>query len=126
VNARRARERGFTTLEVLIAVVLLATGLVATAQLFVVAAAQGKLAKQGSDASTLAAQTIEQYRDTSYDKIIVGSFISTPTVGADKYSVKADVTRDDPQTNMTRVKVTVTWNGGGRSYVSETILSNLQ
>jgi Tfp pilus assembly protein PilV len=126
VKRRRSHERGFTTLETLIATVLLATGLVATAQLFIVAGAEGKLAKQGSDASTLAAQTIEQYRDASYDQIVGGSFIMTPTVGVDRYTVKADVTRNDPQTNMTRVRVTVTWNGGVRSYVSETILSNLQ
>jgi Tfp pilus assembly protein PilV len=113
-------------LETLIATVLLATGLLATAQIFIVAGAQGKLAKQGGDASTLAAQTIEQYRDVSYDQIVGGSFITTPTVGADRYTVRADVTRDDPQTNMTRIRVTVTWNGGVRSYVSETIFSNLQ
>jgi Tfp pilus assembly protein PilV len=121
-----SHERGFTALETLIATVLLATGVLATAQLFIVAGAQGKLAKQGSDASTLAAQTIEQYRDVSYDQIVGGSFITTPTVGADRYTVRADVTRDDPQTNMTRVRVTVTWNGGVRSYVSETIFSDLQ
>ena len=125
MTARWVRERGFMAIEVLIAIVLLATGLLATAQLFVVASAQGRLAKQGSDASTLAAHTIERYRDMNYANITSGTFTTYPSVGADTYTVQAVVTKD-PQTNMTDVTVTVTWNGGRQSYVSETILSNLQ
>jgi Tfp pilus assembly protein PilV len=119
------RERGFMAIEVLIAIVLLATGLLATAQLFVVASAQGKLAKQGSDASTLATHTIERYRDMDYAKLTSGTDTTSASVGADTYTVQTVVTKD-PQTNMTDVTVTVTWNGGTQRYVSETILSNLQ
>ncbi len=63
MRIRGRSEAGFTALEVLVAAVLLAIGLVVSAQLMVVAMTQGHLAKQGSDASTLAAETIEQYRD---------------------------------------------------------------
>lgn len=126
MRIRGRSEAGFTALEVLVAAVLLAIGLVVSAQLMVVAMTQGHLAKQGSDASTLAAQTIEQYRDANYAGIAGGTFYTYPTVGSDAYTVRADVVRNDPETNMTRVKVTVTWNSGVQSYVSETILSNLQ
>lgn len=126
MKIQRRSEAGFTALEVLVAAVLLAIGLVVSAQLMVVAMSQGHLAKQGSDASTLAAQTIEQYRDANYAGITGGTFYTYPTVGSDAYTVRADVVRNDPETNMTRVKVTVTWNSGVQSYVSETILSNLQ
>jgi len=126
VRTLRSPEAGFTALEVLVAAVLLAIGLAVSAQLMVVAMTQGHLAKQGSDASTLAAQTIERYRDTNYASITGGTFYTYPTVGADAYTVRTDVVRDDPETNMTRVKVTVTWNGAVQSYVSETILSILQ
>jgi prepilin-type N-terminal cleavage/methylation domain-containing protein len=126
VKIHRRSEAGFTALEVLVAAVLLAIGLVVSAQLMVVAMSQGHLAKQGSDASTLAAKTIEQYRDANYAAITGGTFYTYPTVGSDAYTVRADVVRNDPQTNMTRVRVTVTWNSGVQSYVSETILSNLQ
>lgn len=122
----RRREGGFTTIEVLIAIILLSTGVLASAQLLVVASSQGRLAKQGSDAAALAAHTIEQYRDKKYTSLTSGTVVTTPTVGADTYAVQAVVTRDDPSPNMTRVRVTVTWNGGGQSYVSETLLSNLQ
>lgn len=126
MTPRRSPERGFTALEVLVAAMLLSVGLLASAQLIVVATGQGHLARQGSDASTLAAQTIEQYRDMNYANLVGGSFITNPIVGSDQYTVTADVTRNDPQINMTRVRVTVTWNGGTKSYVSETILSTLQ
>jgi prepilin-type N-terminal cleavage/methylation domain-containing protein len=125
VTARWTRERGFTVIEVLIAIVLLATGLLATARLMVVATSHGRLAKQASDAATLAAHTIERYRDKNYDTITGGTFVTTPIVGADTYTVTTVVTRDIPA-NRTTINVTVTWNGGTQSYVSATILSNLQ
>ena len=127
MTARRPGERGFTTIEVLIAVLLLSTGVLASAQLLVVASSQGRLAKQGSDAAALAAHTIEQYRDMNYTAITGGTFTTTPTVGGDSYTVRAVVTTNDPlYPNMKRVRVTVTWNGGAQSYASETLLSNLQ
>jgi Tfp pilus assembly protein PilV len=119
------REGGFTVLEVIVAGFLLAVGLIATAQLAVMATTQVAVGRQASDASTLAAQTIEQYRDINFSKLLGGTFVTTPTVGTTTYTVTAVVTNNDPQPNMTRVRVTVTW-GGGQQYVAETILSTLQ
>ena len=122
---RRRREDGFTVLEVIVAGFLLAVGLIATAQLAVMATTQVALGRQASDASTLAAQTIEQYRDINFSKLLAGTFVTTPTVGTTTFTVTTVVTNNDPQTNMTRVRVTVTWRGG-QQYVAETILSTLQ
>ena len=122
---RRRREGGFTVLEVIVAGFLLAVGLIATAQLAVMATTQVALGRQASDASTLAAQTIEQYRDINFSKLLAGTFVTTPTVGTTTFTVTTVVTNNDPQTNMTRVRVTVTWRGG-QQYVAETILSTLQ
>src|ERR1700730_1790913 len=121
---RRRREGGFTVLEVIVAGFLLAVGLIATAQLAVMATTQVALGRQASDASTLAAQTIEQYRDINFSKLLAGTFVTTPTVGTTTFTVTTVVTNNDPQTNMTRVRVTVTWRGG-QQYVAETILSTL-
>jgi Tfp pilus assembly protein PilV len=120
------RPGGFTVLEVVVAAFLLTVGLLATAQLLVVATSQGRLGKQASDASTLAAQTIEKYRDVNFPTLAAGTYITNPVVGADRYTVQAVVTANDPQPNMDRVRVTVSWNAGGQSYVSETILGPLQ
>jgi Tfp pilus assembly protein PilV len=122
---RRRREDGFTVLEVIVAGFLLAVGLIATAQLAVMATTQVALGRQASDASTLAAQTIEQYRDINFSKLLAGTYVTTPTVGTTTFTVTTVVTNNDPQTNMTRVRVTVTWRGG-QQYVAETILSTLQ
>jgi Tfp pilus assembly protein PilV len=122
---RRRREGGFTVLEVIVAGFLLAVGLIATAQLAVMATTQVALGRQASDASTLAAQTIEQYRDINFSKLLAGTFVTTPTVGTTTFTVTTVVTNNDPQPNMTRVRVTVTWRGG-QQYVAETILSTLQ
>ena len=122
----RGCEGGFTVLEVVVAGFLLAIGLIATAQLAVMATGQVAVGRQASDASTLAAQTIEQYRDINFSKLTGGTSVTTPTVGVTTFTVTTVVTNNDPQANMTRVRVTVTWGGGGKTYVAETILSALQ
>jgi Tfp pilus assembly protein PilV len=124
-TGRRGREGGFTVLEVIVAGFLLTIGLIATAQLAIMATGQVALGRQASDASTLAAQTIEQYRDINFSKLLAGTSVTTPTVGATTYTVTTVVTNNDPQTSMTRVRVTVAW-GGSQTYVAETILSTLQ
>ncbi len=118
--------KGFTTLEVMVAAFLLTVGLLATAQLIVVATTQGTLSKRASDAATLAGETIEKYRDVNFPSLAAGTYTTNPMIGTDAYSVTAVVTVNDPQPNMKRVHVTVTWNGGRQGYVSESILSPLQ
>ena len=123
---RRGHEDGFTVIEVIVAGFLLSLSLMVTAQLVIMATGQVALGKQASDASTLAAQTIEQYRDKNFSNLTAGTSVTTPTVGVTKYTVSTAVTTGDPLPNMTRVRVTVTWGGAGQSYVAETILSALQ
>lgn len=118
--------KGFTMLEVVVAAFLLTVGLLATAQLIVVATSQGALSKRASDAATLAGETIEKFRDTNFHRLAAGTYTTNPMMDADAYTVTAVVTDNDPQPNMKRVHVTVTWNGGGQRYVSESILSPLQ
>ncbi len=123
---RKGHEGGFTVIEVIVASFLMALGLMVTAQLVIMATGQVALGRQASDASTLAGQTIEQYRDRNFSSLAAGTYVTTPTVGSTTYTVTAVVTTNDPQPNMTRVRVTVTWGGAGQSYVAETILSVLQ
>ena len=123
---RRGHEGGFTVIEVIVAAFLMALSLMVTAQLVIMATGQVAVGRQASDASTLAAQTIEQYRDRNFSSLVAGTFVTTPTVGAITYTVTTVVTTSDPQPNMTRVRVTVTWGGAGQNYVAETILSVLQ
>lgn len=117
--------RGFTVMEVIIAAFLLTVGLVATAQLMLMATGQVALSKQQSDAAAIAGQTIEQYRDINFTDLVAGTYTVTQTVGVTMYTVQTTVTVNDPQSGMKRVAVTVTW-GGTQSYATSTILSPLQ
>ena len=116
---------GFTVIEVIIAAFLLAAGLVATAQLVVMATGQVSLSRQQSDAARVAAQTIEQYRDIYFYTLAAGTYTSSQAVGAVTYTVTTVVTVDTPQVGLKTVAVNVTW-GGGQSYATSTYLSPLQ
>src|SRR5438105_15486459 len=96
-------SRGFTVLEVIIAAFLLAAGLVASAQLIVMATGQVSLSRQQSDAARVAAQTIEQYRDVYFYTLAAGTYTSSQTVGATTYTVATTVTVDTPQVGLKTV-----------------------
>jgi len=112
-------------MEVIIAAFLLTVGLIATAQLVMMATGQVALSKQQSDAASLASYTVEQYRDVNFNVLAAGTYNSSSTIGATTYNVQTVVTVNDPTTGMKRVAVTVSW-GGGQSYATSTILSPLQ
>jgi len=115
---------GFTIIEALVAAFLFTVGLVATAQLEVMASGQVSSSRQQSDAAALAAQTIEQYRDINFYTLVAGTYNATPRVGSTTYTVQTVVTQNDPQTGVDRVAVTVTWKG--KSYATSTLVSPLQ
>ena len=130
--AGRATSRGFTIIEVIVATFLLTVGLVATSQLVLVATGQVALSQQQSVAATLAAQTVEQYRDVNFSTLGLGcdpvagcTYTQTPTVGAITYTVSTNVKPNNPVSGVTLVSVAVTW-GSGNSYGTSTILSPLQ
>jgi prepilin-type N-terminal cleavage/methylation domain-containing protein len=118
-------DRGFTVIEVIVAAFLLTVGLVATAQLVLMATGQVALSRQQSTAATLASQTIEQYRDINFQTLAAGTYNSAVTLSGITYNIRTVVTTNDPQAGTDRVVVTVTW-GGGQSYATSTILSPLQ
>jgi len=122
---RIGADGGFTILEVIVASFLLAVGLVATAQLTVMATGQVALQRQQSDATSLAQQTIEALRDVNFSNLTSGSSTTT-TVSGTTYTVNPIVQPGIPQANTTMVTVTVSWRGGQQRYVTSTILSPLQ
>ena len=129
--AQQASGRGFTVIEVIVATFLLTVGLLATSQLMLMATGHVALSRQQSAAATLAAHTIEQYRDVNFGTLLGLScpmqgctITSTPTVGGITYTVSTNVQPNVPATTMTQVAVTVTW--GGNTYATSTILSPLQ
>lgn len=126
VGARRSSDRGFTVIEVIVASFLFTVGLLATAQLVIMATGQVALSRQQSDAATLAANTVEQYRDTLFASLTPGTYTATATVGATTYQVQTVVDATSViQPGTDRITVTVTW-GNGQSYATSTIIGPLQ
>jgi type IV pilus assembly protein PilV len=58
----RSHESGFTLIEALIAMVILAVGLMATAQLFVVATGSNQMANKGTATATQATEVMERLK----------------------------------------------------------------
>ena len=116
------RSDGFTVLEVMIAAFLLIAAVVSTASLMMLASSQGAVGKRATDATALAQQDIEQVRDMKYGDM--ANATHSTVVGSDTFTVTRTVTPNDPEQNMKRVHVAVTWNGGQR-YDTETIFSDL-
>jgi Tfp pilus assembly protein PilV len=113
-------------MEVIVASFLFTVGLLATAQLVIVATGQVALSRQQSDAATLAAQTLEQYRDIAFAALTPGTRNTSATVGNISYQISTVVDNVNiQQAGTDLVTVTVSW-GSGQSYVTSTIIGPLQ
>jgi type II secretory pathway pseudopilin PulG len=65
-RSKRSSESGFSLVETLVATVLLATGILATAQMFVLATRGNMAAHRSTFAATLAAEKMEQLRGLTW------------------------------------------------------------
>jgi prepilin-type N-terminal cleavage/methylation domain-containing protein len=75
-------ESGFTLIEALIAIVVLAVGLVAVTNLLVVGAASNTIGNHSTNTTTIASETLERLRNISFELVVAspaGSIDATPT-----------------------------------------------
>lgn len=75
VVIERHRERGFTLIEALIAIVILIFGLAAVANLMVVAGSSNTAANHSTAAATVATHQMELLKSTRYDQLVAGGSI---------------------------------------------------
>lgn len=75
------RDDGFSLVEVLIAALVLATGVIAMAQLFAIAAAANVAARSKTVATILAEQKVEQLRALGWPDLAPGGSLSTNAPG---------------------------------------------
>jgi Tfp pilus assembly protein PilV len=78
-TARFGSEGGFTLIEALVAMVVLAFGIIAVANLMVVAASSNAVGNEGTAAATIASQEIERLTAIPYDLLPVGGDLTTTT-----------------------------------------------
>jgi type IV pilus assembly protein PilV len=100
---------GFTLLEVMIALVILAVGLLGLASLQVMAIKGNSYGQQMTVASTLAQNQLEQLRRTT-GTLVNGTDYPTDQNGI-TYTRTWVVQPNQPQTGMNTVTITISWTG---------------
>jgi type IV pilus assembly protein PilV len=101
--------KGFTLLEVMIALVILSIGLLGLASLQVMSIKGNSFGQQMTVASTLAQNQLEQLRRTS-GTLVNGNDTVTDQNGI-TYTRTWQVTLNSPQPGATTVLITITWTG---------------
>jgi len=128
---QKLNNKGFSLIEMLISVTILAVGLLAVAGLQITAIKGNSYGNTTSNATALAQDRIEEIRNLDYDDIY------DPTAGVDpnpyietningsRYTMETFVETDTPMTDLKRVTVTVRWQANGqRQVILRTIVAN--
>lgn len=116
-RAGKFQERGFTFLEVMVAVLILTIGIVAVLQIFPVGLNVERTSQMTTQGSLLAQEKIEEFTSKAYQDVPVG----TETEGSltspfEKFSretkityVNADLQETGSNTGLKKIEVTVSW-----------------
>ena len=115
-------SKGFTLLEVLVAIVVLSVALLGTASLTGSIIGYNQFADQVTAATTLAQGKIEELKNTDY--VSIAGSTDTQSINSTTYSREWDVSDDSPAPDMKTITVTVGWNwkGAARDMVLRTII----
>ena len=112
-------SKGFTLLEVLVAIVILSVGLLGMACLAGSIIGYNQFADQVTTATTLAQDKIEELKNEGYSSITSSS--DTQSI----YTRAWAVASDSPGPNLKTIEVKVNWNlkGTAKEVVLETIIA---
>jgi prepilin-type N-terminal cleavage/methylation domain-containing protein len=92
MQSQRPSESGFTLIEALIAMVILAVGLMGISQLFYVATGSNQMANKGTATATQATEAMERLKAIPFPALVAGG----DTVGAFPACAAACQQDDDP------------------------------
>jgi len=121
IKMTKIRNRGFTLIEVLIAIAVLAIALLALVSVTVSVINSNMFSRMTTTAITLAADKVEELKNIPYANLTSGG-PQNLTEGNYTYTRKWQVL---PDTGMKTITVTVTWRWRGQSHIASlsTILS---
>ncbi len=109
------KQSGFTLIEVMIALVILAVGLLALMTMQIVSIRANAFSSEMTYAAMLAQSRLEQIRNMTYDSISTGTVTDTvsasDTTKGTAYDVETKVEDNTPATDMKTVTLTVKWKG---------------
>jgi len=105
-------EKGFTLIEVLIAMLILAIGLLSLATLATTVINGNAFSNKMTTATTRAQDKMEQLKNSSYASLSSGG----PETIQSIYTRQWTVTNDSPAANMKKIQVKVTWSWQGSNH----------
>ena len=106
-------EKGFTILEVLIAISVLSIGILAVASMQVSAMWGNNFAARQTEGTTIALDRMEKLLSLSYQAADLSSGNHTDPNPPNGYSIVWNVEDDTPLNNSKQVRVTVKWSSHG-------------
>ncbi len=109
---RLHRNSGFTLIEVMIAIAIIAIGIFAVMSLIITVMKGNTLSKRVTTATTIAQEKMEDFKRMGYDKIDVDVdvYSDTETAYDIDYYHKVIVADDTPATDIKTIEVDVYWD----------------
>jgi type IV pilus assembly protein PilV len=114
MSFRRRQSKGFTLIEVMIALVILAAGLLALATMQIVSVRSNAFSSEMTYASMLAQSRLEDVRNMDYDAVTAfgpNTLPVDPTTKGVAYRVEQTVQNDTPATDMKTITLKIDWLG---------------
>ena len=108
-----ADNKGFTLIEVMIAIVILSVGLLGMASLTVGIIKGNKFSNEVTTATTLGQDKMEDIRRTGYSSVAAETKAVLPSP-YDQYKREVAVTNNSPATDMKTMTVKVYWGGASK------------
>ena len=119
----RRNDRGFTLVEIMIAVTLLSVGLLGMAGLTVGIMRGNTLSKKVTTATALAQAQMEDVKRLGYSAITNSTEDYNSISGFPTYRRDTVIEVDTPNVGMKTVTITVLWDSGASSIAVETIMT---